>query len=177
MPAVARQCMSIDRDRDLLAIAFKCGEQLLGGRCVCAELVSNDVGRELDRNVPSTGVIRRERQAQIVTDDRVCQTSSGVRHGARRVVSHRRVIRVLHLDVKTQGACNCRKRSVPVTCRDGGQRSIAVALGRVFSGKDVLAECDQFEATSRGARNLDAPVPTPILFEYVEGGEHLTRCG
>ena len=84
---------------------------------------------------------------------------------------------VLHVAVKTQGALQVLDppSSMPVTCDDGGQRSIAVALGGVFSGKDIVTERDHFEAASRGARHGDAPVPAAVLMEYVEGTGRLAQ--
>lgn len=61
------------------------------------------------------------------------------------------------------------------TCDNRGQRLTAIALGSVLVGKDVLAECDQFESTSHGTRNRDAPMPASILFEHMEGGQGLAR--
>lgn len=62
------------------------------------------------------------------------------------------------------------------TCDNRSQRLTAISLGSVLAGKDVLAECDQFEPASHGARHRDAPMPTSILFEHVEGVQGLAQC-
>lgn len=67
------------------------------------------------------------------------------------------------------------QNSAAAASRDDRQRSRAVALGRILGAKDCFAECDQFEAASRGTRNRDAPMPAAILLEYMEDGGRLAR--